>query len=129
MLWLLLIVLLCAKADESELIEEAEGVQTTTLPPNGPQVRHLKVSPVSPWAIFVSWQQPEGYNKKNISEYRLTGSINETRQAGDDYVFCFVDHGLDPGKNISVIMTVIYNITGPSIPQTIKATMPPASTF
>ncbi len=129
MLWLLLIVLLCVKADENELVEEVEDVQTTTLPPNGPQVRHLKVSPVSPWAIFVSWQQPAGYDKKNITEYRLTGSINETRQAGDDYVFCFVDHGLKPGENISVTMTVFYNITGPSEPQTINTTMLPASTF
>ncbi len=128
MLWLLVIVLLCANAVDVDLADEVEEtLQTTAVPPNGPQVRNLKVSTLSPWAIFVSWQQPEGYTKKNITEYRLSGSINETRQAGDDYVFCFVDHGLKPGENISATMKVIYNNTGDSKPQTVKATMPIAS--
>ncbi len=112
MLWLLAILLLCVNAEDVVL-------------PAG--VQHLKVSVVSPWAIFVSWKQPENVPAANISKYELTGGITQERNPGDDWVFCFVDTGLSPGSKVSVIMTVVYKNNSRSEPQRKNVTMPNAS--
>ncbi len=112
MIWLLTILILCANAED-----------LTTKP----GVQHLKVSAVSPWAIFVSWKKPATVENDAIKEYLLSGSITEKRNPGDDWVFCFVDKNLRPGSNVSVTMTVVYQTQGNSTPETINATMPEAS--
>ncbi len=114
MLWLLTILLLCVNAEN---VVSPAGVQ------------HLAVSVVSPWAIFVSWKQPENVPSENISEYKLTGSISETRNPGDSWVFCFVDKNLTPGSKISVKMTVMYKNNTQSEPQVKNATMFEARKF
>ncbi len=117
MLWLLAFVLLCVNSEEA--------VDTSP----GPNVQHLKVSVVSPWAIFVSWKKPDTVGNGEIQKYVLSGNITETRTAGDDWVFCFVDKNLQPGSEASVIMTVIYKTLERSTPQTVKVIMPTASKF
>ncbi len=92
----------------------------------GPPVQNLKVSPLSPWAIFVTWKQPDNVRKDEINQYKLTGSISETRRPGDLWVFCFVDSGLIPGAAIEVTMTVEYKSLPHSLPETIRKTMPSA---
>ncbi len=110
--WLLAILLLCVSAED-------------VAPPAG--VQYLKVSVVSPWAIFVSWKQTEHVPAANISKHELTGGITQERNPGDDWVFCFVDTGLTPGSKVSVIMTVLYTNSSKSQPQTMNVTMPIAS--
>ncbi len=95
----------------------------------GPQVQHLKVSPLSPCAIFVSWKQPDNVSKGDIKQYTLSGSINEIRHPGDLWVFCFVDIGLTPGSAITVQMVVEYNNGPSSSPQVIHDTMPHARKY
>ncbi len=114
MLWLLAILLLGVNA---EIVAPPAGVQ------------HLKVSVVSPWAIFVSWKQPADTTADKIDKYQLSGNISETRTAGDDWVFCFVDTGLTAGSEASVTMTVLYTNHSKSQPQTQNVAMPKASTL
>ncbi len=117
MLCLLVFLLLCVNSEEA--------VDTSS----GPNVQHLKVSVVSPWAIFVSWKKPDTVANSEIKKYVLSGNITETRTAGDDWVFCFVDKNLQPGSEASVTMTVMYNSKGNSTAETVKVNMPSASEY
>ncbi len=91
------------------------GLHATPVVTN-PQVGEYTVTAMSPWSVFVSWKQPEGKSADEISEYKLTGGITQTRQPGDTYVFCFVDSGIMPGSSLTVAITVVYVNGGQSDP-------------
>ncbi len=95
----------------------------------GPPVTTAGVAPYSPWAVLVTWNQPNGVSLNDIWNYRLDfHTFSVEVPATHTLMFYFRDTNIYPGSDLHVSIYAIYRHMNQSLPKDIYCRVVPACT-
>ncbi len=95
--------------------------------PIGPPVTQAGVAPVSPWAVFVTWDQPNGTTTDELWGYILNFThFTKFVKATDRLMFFSQDTDITPGTVQHVFIEAVYTTKGRSQPVLTSCRLPPA---
>ncbi len=88
------------------------------------------LAPLGPWAVFLTWDQPEGVSTDDLQAYRLNfTNFVVIVPATDKLMMHMQDTGISPNMGVKVAIQALYRTMAPSEPLHRKCQALPASKF
>ncbi len=88
------------------------------------------LAPLGPWAVFLTWDQPEGVAKDDLKGYQLNFTTIVVHVPATEKLMMHTQHhGITHNMAVDVEIRALYWNMGPSEPLIRKCQTLPAGTF